>query len=149
MLHRLIRSQLECTLILNCFILQVARAHALATSHSKGCGVCHQLHAAAYLSRVGKVTKLGLPKYQTVGILQAVSQLKAQSAKLRQVAVGDGELPRRLAAEDVRQGDVFVPVLLIVDERVAVGEGAALNVLPSQSHMVPCMRTMMSQRESE
>ena len=64
--------------------------------------------------------------------------LLTEDAKLRERAVGDRELARLLAGEDVAQRSVALSSLLVVHHRVPVAEGAALAVLPAQPHMVPC-----------
>ena len=64
--------------------------------------------------------------------------LLTEDAKLRERAVGDRELARLLAGEDVAQRSVALSSLLDVHHRVPVAEGAALAILPTQAHMVPC-----------
>ena len=57
---------------------------------------------------------------------------------MRWVPVGDGEYAGLLAGVHVVDGDVLLAGLLVVDDGVAVAEGAALHVLPAQPHVVAC-----------
>lgn len=100
--------------------------------------------AEPHLSTVGKVTKLGLPADQTIGILQGVSQLEAHDAELGQAGVGGGKGAWLLVGGDVLQGDVALSGLLVMDDGVPGAEGSALHVLPADAHMVACTQTQLA-----
>ena len=81
---------------------------------------------------------LTLPDDQTVWVLQTVAQLEAKNSELAQTAVGDGELARSLAGKDMSKRSVFVPRLLVMNDRMPVAEGSTLHVLATEPHMIAC-----------
>ena len=84
------------------------------------------------LSRVAKVAELGFPHDQSVGVGHGVAQLKAHDAVLGQGGVTDGI--GGLVGVQVGQGVVGGHVLgLVMEDVVAVREGASLHVLAGQA----------------
>lgn len=103
-------------------------------------------YTLSHLCTIGKVAKLCLPQNQAVGVFHAVPQLKAQHAKLAQRAVGHGEKVGLLPRVDVVERCVLLARLLVVQHGVAVAKGAALHVLPTETHMKPCGMYRVVQR---
>ncbi len=66
--------------------------------------------------QIDYISGLTLPDNQTVGVLQAVSQLKAQNTKLAETAIGHSKLARTLSLEDVSQRGVFLSSLLVMND---------------------------------
>lgn len=87
-----------------------------------------------HLAAVGKVSELGLPHREAIGVLQAVAVFKPQHAILAQVTVvhrvavclflGEAVLPNK--------AELFA-VDLVMHHRVAVGEGASLHILAREA----------------
>ena len=86
------------------------------------------------LGVVGEVAELGLPHDEGVGGGEGVAVLEAKGAELAEGRVGDDELG--LVAADVLERGVGVFVLLVVEDGVALGEGAALDVLAGNANVV-------------
>lgn len=86
------------------------------------------------LGVVGEVAELGLPHDEGVGGGEGVAVLEAEGAELAEGRVGDDELG--LVAADVLERGVGVFVLLVVEDGVALGEGAALDVLAGNANVV-------------
>ena len=88
------------------------------------------------LGAVGEVAELGFPNHQGVGVVGGVAVFKGQDRFFGQDRVDDHE--RGLAVGSVLQRHVsaLVPLLavLIVDDGVAVREGAAAAVFARQTH---------------
>lgn len=66
-----------------------------------------------------------------------VGAAKGRLTKLGQGRVSDGELPGGVAIEGVDHGDKAAAGFLVVQDRVAVRESAALDVLAREAHVVP------------
>ncbi len=81
---------------------------------------------------VDEVAELRLPQHQPVGPVEAVAVLEAEHAGLAERAVVDLDL--RLVGRQVHERHVGVAVLHVVEQRVAVAEGAAAGVLPGHAH---------------
>ena len=80
------------------------------------------------LGGVAEVAELGLPHDQRVGVGHGVAKLKAQDAVLTEGAVADGV--GCLVGVEVGQGVVGGHVDgLVVQNVMALGEGATLNIL--------------------
>mmetsp|Transcript_8323 Transcript_8323/g.15408 ORF Transcript_8323/g.15408 Transcript_8323/m.15408 type:complete len:247 (-) Transcript_8323:839-1579(-) len=88
------------------------------------------------LRSVGKISKLGFPDNQTVGIHETVPKLKPQDSKLRQRRVAHLEASWFLVLQNVIKRNMFFTILLVVYYRVAVRKGASLHILSAQSHVV-------------
>mmetsp|Transcript_21665 Transcript_21665/g.84340 ORF Transcript_21665/g.84340 Transcript_21665/m.84340 type:complete len:844 (+) Transcript_21665:834-3365(+) len=90
------------------------------------------------LGAVDEVAELGFPDGQRVRLGGGIAVLKAQHRFFGQDGVDHGE--RRLAVRHVLQRDVgaVIPAaaVLVVQHRVAVGEGATAAVLAGQAHRV-------------
>ena len=87
------------------------------------------------LPHVGEVPVLGLPEDQRVVGVHGVAVLEAHHRYLRERAVVDREGGLRL--RDVLHRDVVLADLLVVQDEVALGEGAALGVLAGQPDRDP------------
>ena len=83
------------------------------------------------LGAVGEVAELGLPDRQAVGVGQAVAVLEAEHALLGQDAVD--HLDAGLLGLEVLQRDVLLLGDLVVDDRVALAERAAADILARQA----------------
>ena len=79
------------------------------------------------LGIVGKVAELGFPDGEEVGRYERVPEFEAKSAVLRERGVTYYET--RLVRVEVIKGNVFLFIDLVVNDGVALGKGAALNVL--------------------
>ena len=86
-----------------------------------------------HLRRVGEVAELRFPEHEAVGRGGRVAVLEAEAGDLRERAVV--QLERRQGAGEVLDRRVLEAGLLVVEEQVAVGEGAALGVLAGQADM--------------
>src|SRR5436309_3520547 len=84
-----------------------------------------------HLRTVDEVAELRLPEDQPARIGEAHAELEAEDGALRQHAVVDAE--RRLVASDVVERDVLVAGLDVVEDGVALAEGAAARVLPAHA----------------
>mmetsp|Transcript_5283 Transcript_5283/g.16144 ORF Transcript_5283/g.16144 Transcript_5283/m.16144 type:complete len:212 (+) Transcript_5283:115-750(+) len=88
------------------------------------------------LRRVGEITELCLPHDEGRRVLERVAHLEAQHTEF-----GEGRVARDkggLARIDVLQWDVLVaPVDLVMQNAVAVGKGAPLDILPRNADVVP------------
>mmetsp|Transcript_78622 Transcript_78622/g.222264 ORF Transcript_78622/g.222264 Transcript_78622/m.222264 type:complete len:337 (-) Transcript_78622:1437-2447(-) len=87
------------------------------------------------LRSVGKVAKLGLPDYEGVGVLIAVTQLKAKHAILSKDRVPCNEALLRAKVQVVEEAVVCTRVL-VLDDAVPVRKCPALDVLTRQAHVV-------------
>ncbi len=88
------------------------------------------------MGTIGKVAKLRFPNDQGVGVVGGVAVLEGQHRFFRQDGINHGEgrlVVRRVLQRDVSSG---VPLLavLIMNHRVAVGEGTASGVFARQTH---------------
>ena len=85
------------------------------------------------LGAVDEVAELRLPEHERVGVAERVAVLEAERGVLGEERVVDGEVGLRLAAFaaalEMVERDVDLAVLLVVQHRVALAEGAALAVL--------------------
>src|SRR6266849_3023626 len=79
-----------------------------------------------HLRAVGEVAELRLPDDQPARVGEAHAELEAEDGVLRQHAVDDAEL--RLPAADVVERDVVVARVHVVEDGVALAEGAAAGV---------------------
>jgi hypothetical protein len=86
------------------------------------------------LSTVDKVTKLSFPAHKLVGGFQRVPSFKPKHAKLGQGGVGDSER-RRFGTKLVKHAEPLKR-FLVVQNGVAMGERAALNVLARKPNAV-------------
>ncbi len=84
-----------------------------------------------HLCRVGEVAELRLPQDQALGRSRRVAVLEAEAGDLRERAVVDLEWRER--SRQVLDRRVLEAGLLVVEDEVAVGEGAALGVLAGQA----------------
>src|SRR5436309_3325059 len=80
---------------------------------------------------VDEVAELRLPEDQPAGVGEAHAELEAEYGVLGQHAVDDAE--RRLVAPDVVERNVPVAGLDVVEDRMALAEGAAARVLPAHA----------------
>ena len=90
------------------------------------------------LGTIGEVAVLGLPQHQVVGVGHGVTIFKAQYPKLTQQRVVDIE--RSLLGVNARQAVVGFVGHFVVNDGVAVGEGATLHVLRSAARHRPAAR---------
>ena len=84
------------------------------------------------LCRVRKVTKLRLPQDQSVGMLQRVTEFKAENAVLRKLRVAHGKevsTPTHVSTVHITQRDEAFAGDLIVEQSMAMREGAAFDIL--------------------
>src|SRR5437867_2207800 len=84
-----------------------------------------------HLRAVDEVAELRLPEDQPAGVGEAHAELEAEYGVLGQHAVDDAE--RRLVAPDVVERNVPVAGLDVVEDRMALAEGAAARVLPAHA----------------
>src|SRR5213593_3770390 len=84
-----------------------------------------------HLRAVDEVAELRLPDDQPARVGEAHAELKAEDGVLGQHAVDDAE--RRLVAPDVVERNVPVAGLDVVEDGVALAEGAAARVLPAHA----------------
>ncbi len=84
-----------------------------------------------HLAGVGEVAVLGLPEHQGVGHRRRVAVLEAEAGGLRERAVV--QLERRRGVAQVLHRAVLEAGVLVVQDEVAVGEGAALGVLAGEA----------------
>src|SRR2546428_5954237 len=84
-----------------------------------------------HLRAVDEVAELRLPEDQPARVGEAHAELEAEHGVLGQHAVDDAE--RRLVAPDVVERDVGVAGLDVVEDGVALAEGAAARVLPAHA----------------
>src|SRR5947209_5620543 len=82
-----------------------------------------------HLRAVDEVAELRLPEDQPAGVGEAHAELEAEYGVLGQHAVDDAE--GRLVAPDVVERNVPVAGLDVVEDGVALAEGAAAGVLPA------------------
>ena len=92
-----------------------------------------------HLRTVGKIAKLGFPDDQGVGVVRGIAVFKAQHRFLGQDRVDNGK--GRLVVGCILQRNIGtgVPLLavLVVNHRMAVGEGTASAVLTRQTYWKP------------
>ena len=84
-----------------------------------------------HLRAVDEVAELRLPDDQPARVGEAHAELEAEDGVLGQHAVDDAE--RHLVAPDVVERDVAVAGLDVVEDGVALAEGAAAGVLPAHA----------------
>src|SRR5438552_2522846 len=84
-----------------------------------------------HLRAVDEVAELRLPDDQPARVGEAHAELEAEHGVLGQHAVDDAE--GRLVAPDVVERDVLVVGVDVVQDRVALAEGAAARVLPAHA----------------
>ncbi len=91
-----------------------------------------------HLGAVGEVAELRFPDHQLEGVRRRVAVLEAEHRLLRQERIDHEEVGLAFADVLQRKVDARIPLLavLVVQHRVAVGEGAAAAVLPRQAHRV-------------
>src|SRR3954453_21295279 len=77
-----------------------------------------------HLAGVGEIAELRLPEDERAGVRRRVSVLEAEAGGLRERAVVN--LERRRGVLQVLDRRVLEPRVLVVEDEVAVGEGAAL-----------------------
>src|SRR2546429_233414 len=82
-----------------------------------------------HLRAVDEVAELRLPEDQPAWVGEAHAELEAEHGVLGQHAVDDAE--GRLVAPDVVERDVLVVGVDVVEDGVALAEGAAARVLPA------------------
>mmetsp|Transcript_49390 Transcript_49390/g.116083 ORF Transcript_49390/g.116083 Transcript_49390/m.116083 type:complete len:583 (-) Transcript_49390:837-2585(-) len=87
------------------------------------------------LCRVGEVTELRFPKDQCARVLVAVAQLEAQYTIFRKDGVSRDESFLRTEVEVVQEAEVFT-CALVLRHAMPMGEGATLDILSCDSHMV-------------
>ena len=83
------------------------------------------------LGAVGKVAELGLPHAEHLGIIHRIAVVEAEHGGLGEGAVVDAEAG--LVGSKVLQRDVALAGLLVVEDGVAVAEGAAATVLSGEA----------------
>mmetsp|Transcript_71767 Transcript_71767/g.171491 ORF Transcript_71767/g.171491 Transcript_71767/m.171491 type:complete len:583 (-) Transcript_71767:337-2085(-) len=88
-----------------------------------------------HLRRVGEVTELCFPKDQCARVLVAVAQLEAQHAIFRKDGVPRDESFLRTEVEVVQEAEIL-PCALILRNTMPMREGAALDILSCDSHVV-------------
>src|SRR5437899_4924382 len=84
-----------------------------------------------HLRAVDEVAELRLPEDQPARVGEAHAELEAEHGVLGQHAVDDAE--GRLVAPDVVERDVLVVGVDVVEDGVALAEGAAARVLPAHA----------------
>src|SRR5438309_3233056 len=84
-----------------------------------------------HLRAVDEVAELRLPEDQPARVGEAHAELEAEHGVLGQHAVDDAE--GRLVAPDVVEWDVLVVGVDVVEDGVALAEGAAARVLPAHA----------------
>ena len=85
------------------------------------------------LGAVGEVTELSLPHDHRVGALHRVAVLKAEHAVLREEGVVDTELT--LVLGEMLQRRPFFVGQVVVQDRVTLNEGTALNILTAHANV--------------
>ncbi|KAI3492962.1 hypothetical protein L1887_42337 [Cichorium endivia] len=90
------------------------------------------------LGVVGKVAELSLPDGKVLGRDEREAELEAHAAELGERRVADHK--RRLALADVLERGIGALVLLVVEHRVPLGEGAALDILAGETDVVALER---------
>src|SRR5262245_40202315 len=83
-----------------------------------------------WLGNIDEIAELRLPNHQPVGIIEAVAVLKTQHPHFRKWAVDNFD--RRLVWSEVLQGGVSGPVLVIMQDGVALAECAPLAILSAE-----------------
>lgn len=76
---------------------------------------------------IREITKLSFPNRQTIGRDERIPEFETECAEFGEGGVADDETG--LAASEVVERDVLLFVDLVVDDGVALGEGAAFDVL--------------------
>ena len=91
-----------------------------------------------HLCAIDKIPELSLPDDQRVGVVGRVAVFKSQHRLFRQNRVDHHK--RGLPIGHVLQGGVSAFVkfftILVMDDRVSVGEGASARVFAAQAHRV-------------
>ena len=87
------------------------------------------------LGAVGKITELGLPHAEHLGIIHRVTVVEAKNGGLRKRAVVDAEAG--LIIGQMTQRDVTLAIHLVIEDGVTVTEGAAAAVLTGETDRDP------------
>ena len=86
------------------------------------------------LRAVGEIAELRLPEHERIGLGERVAVLEAEHRLLREHRVDD--LEARLVGDEMVERDVALLGLLVVEHRMALREGAALDVLAREADAV-------------
>lgn len=93
-----------------------------------------------YLGSISEISELCLPQGKSIRMRLCITKLKSKDSKLREMRIRSNELSLFAFFGESTINWVVVSIFILIENvSMSVREGASLNILPRDPHLVPIL----------